>query len=89
MEAAALKLEAARADGSAVSSASTSPPLLLRLESTLPDVVVEWRFDQLEQAGVDVLEALRLALDTGFDVGAFRDLVRRGCRAALALRIVC
>jgi hypothetical protein len=51
-------------------------------------VVLEWRFDELERAGIDCVQAVRLALDPGFDIAALRRLVARGCSASLALRIV-
>ena len=61
----------------------------MRFERPAPDVVVEWRFDELERAGLDALEAIRLALDPAFDIAALRMLVRRGCEVALAARILC
>jgi hypothetical protein len=51
-------------------------------------VVVEWRFDELERAGVDAIEAVKLALDVTFEVGRLRDLVACGCDAALAVAIL-
>jgi hypothetical protein len=60
----------------------------VRLERPAPDAVVEWRFDELERAGLDALDAIRLALDPAFDIAALRTLVRRGCNAALAARIL-
>jgi hypothetical protein len=59
------------------------------LERPPPDAVVEWRFDELERAGLDALDAIRLALDPALDIAALRVLVRRGCDAALAARILC
>ena len=49
---------------------------------------MEWRFDELERVGLDVLDALRLALDPAFDIAALRSLVARGCEATLAVSIV-
>jgi hypothetical protein len=72
-----------------VRAAATSPRIRARLERPAPDVVVEWRFDELERAGLDALDAIRLALDPAFDIAALRALVRRGCAAALAARILC
>jgi hypothetical protein len=60
----------------------------VRFERPAPDAVVEWRFDELERAGLDPLDSLRLALDSAFDIAALRMLIRRGCDAALAVRIV-
>ncbi len=71
-----------------VSAAATSPRIRVRFERPAPDVVVEWRFDELERAGVDALDAVTLALDLTFDVAALRSLVSRGCGAALAVSIL-
>ena len=71
-----------------VTAATTPPPVRARVERAAPDVVVEWRFDELERAGVDAIEALRLALDVTFDIGPLRDLVARGCDAGLAVAIL-
>ena len=69
-------------------AAATPPRIRVLVERPVPDVVLEWRFDELERAGLDSVEAVRLALDPAFDLGAFRDLVARGCEAALAVCIV-
>ena len=71
-----------------VRAATTSPRIRVRLERPAPDAVVEWRFDELERAGLDALDAIRLALDPTFDIAALRNLVRRGCGAVLAVRIL-
>lgn len=71
-----------------VHAATALPRILARFERPAPDAVVEWRFDELERAGLDALEAIRLALDPAFDVGALRRLVGRGCEAALAVSIL-
>jgi hypothetical protein len=71
-----------------VTAATTAPPVRARLERPAPDAVVEWRFDELERAGVDSIEAVRLALDLGFDVGGLRALVALGCDAMLAVAIL-
>ena len=71
-----------------VSAAATSPRIRVRFERPAPDAVVEWRFDELERAGLDALDAIRLALDPTFDIAALRTLVRRGCDAALAVCIL-
>lgn len=71
-----------------VIAATTAPSIRARVERPAPDLVVEWRFDELERAGVDGVEAVRIALDPAFDLGAFRDLVARGCAAALAVSIL-
>jgi hypothetical protein len=71
-----------------VHAATTVPRVRARLERPVPDVVVEWRFDELERAGVDALDAFRLSLDPSFDVARLRALVGRGCPAALAVGIL-
>ena len=67
---------------------AVSARLRALIEHPAPDAVVEWRFDELERAGVDVLDAIRLALEPGFDLAALRVLVARGCDAATAVRIL-
>ena len=71
-----------------VTAATTAPSVRARVERSAPDAVFEWRFDELERAGVDALEAVRLAIDVTFDIGRLRDLVARGCDAALAVTIL-
>jgi hypothetical protein len=71
-----------------VIAATTSPRIRVWFERPAPDVVVEWRFDELERAGLDELDAITLALDLTFDIAALRTLVARGCAAALAVRIL-
>jgi hypothetical protein len=71
-----------------VLAAATRPRIRALVERPLPDVVLEWRFDELERAGLESVEAVRFALDPAFDLGAFRALVARGCEASLAVRIV-
>ena len=60
----------------------------MQVERPAPDAVVEWRFDELERAGLAALDALRLALDVAFDIGSLRELVARGCPPLLAVRIL-
>ena len=71
-----------------VFAAITAPRICVHFERPAPDAVLEWRFDELERAGLVALDALRLALDLAFDVGALRALVARGCPAALAASIL-
>ena len=71
-----------------VIAATTAPPIRAHVERSAPDVVVEWRFDELERAGVDAMEAVRLAIDVTFDIGRLRNLVARGCDATLAVTIL-
>jgi len=49
--------------------------------------VLVWRFAQSRRLGLSHVEA-RLFAESGADLGQLRDLVARGCAAALALRIV-
>ncbi len=69
-------------------AAASSPSIRVELRRSAPDDVLEWRFDELERAGVEAVEALRLALDTAFDVASLRRLVARGCPPELAVQIV-
>ena len=71
-----------------VTGSASSSLVRIQFERPAPDDVVEWRFDELERAGLDALDAIRLALDPGFDLAALRALVARGCEAALAVRIL-
>jgi len=71
-----------------VIAAITAPSIRARVQRSAPDAVVEWRFDELERAGVDAIDAVRLAIDVTFDIGRLRDLVARGCDAALAVAIL-
>jgi hypothetical protein len=71
-----------------VLAATTAPRICVQIERPAPDAVVEWRFDELERAGLAALDALRLALDIAFDIGALRALVARGCPPALAASIL-
>ncbi len=69
-------------------AATTPPRIRAQLDRPAPDAVIEWRFDELERAGIAALDALRLALDVAFDVGALRTLVAGGCPPALATSIL-
>ncbi len=71
-----------------VTAATTAPSIRARVARSAPDAVFEWRFDELERAGVDAIEAVRLAIDVTFDIGRLRDLVACGCDAALAVSIL-
>ena len=57
-----------------------------RFDRPAPDEVVEWRFDELERAGLDALDAIRLALEPGVRHRgapvARRPRVRGGARRA-------
>jgi len=71
-----------------VLAATTAPRICVQIERPAPDAVLEWRFDELERAGLAALDALRLALDIAFDIGALRTLVARGCPPAIAASIL-
>jgi hypothetical protein len=71
-----------------LTAAAIFPRVRALIEHPAPDAVVEWRFDELERAGVEALDALRLALDPGFDVARLRALVVQGCAPGLAVSIL-
>jgi hypothetical protein len=50
--------------------------------------VIAWRVDRLRAAGFDRRLARRVALDGRYDLHALLDLVDRGCRPVLAIRIL-
>jgi hypothetical protein len=50
--------------------------------------VIEWRRDQLTEAGFPVSTASRLAGDPRYDLHALIELVERGCPPELAVRIL-
>jgi hypothetical protein len=62
------------------------------IEEELPEleeeVVFRWRFDQLERAGYPGDAALDLAGRSDVDLHVALDLVKRGCPADLAFRIL-
>jgi hypothetical protein len=53
-----------------------------------PDRVLAWRIDRLRNAGCSARLADRLARDARYDLHALLELTDRGCRAALAARIL-
>ena len=61
-----------------VFAATTAPRICVQFERPAPDAVLEWRFDELERAGLVALDALRLALDLAFDIGALQSARRAG-----------
>ena len=69
-------------------AATTAPRIRAWIDRPVPDAVAEWRFDELERAGVDALDAFRLSVEPSFDVARLRALVGRGCPAALAVTIL-
>ena len=50
--------------------------------------VLGWRLEQLCAAGYDGVTALELALDTSIDLHRAVSLIRRGCPAETARRIL-
>ena len=50
--------------------------------------VVRWRREQLTESGFPLSVAARLAEDGRYDLHALIELVERGCRPELAVRIV-
>jgi hypothetical protein len=50
--------------------------------------VVRWRREQLTESGFSLTVAARLAEDARYDLHALIELVERGCRPELAVRIV-
>jgi len=50
--------------------------------------VIEWRFSRLTLGGYPIEEAITLATRLDVDVYRAADLVARGCRPSLALRIL-
>ena len=52
------------------------------------DVVEAWRAEQLEHAGYGSQDAAKLARRSDVDLHQAVELVRRGCSAELALRIL-
>jgi hypothetical protein len=59
----------------------------LTSQSTGPDVL-RWRREQLAEAGFGLLLAAEVAEDTRYDLHALIELVERGCRPELAVRIL-
>jgi hypothetical protein len=59
-----------------------------QLEETEAVEVLRWRFDVLIRAGFDIEQAAVLAANVEIDLHAAEGLVRRGCPADLALRIL-
>ncbi len=55
---------------------------------TEDDAVVRWRFDELVRAGYTWGTALKLARSRGVDLRLAERLLRDGCPAATALRIL-
>lgn len=50
--------------------------------------VVSWRAEELIRAGYDEFDAIELALERGVDLHRAIELVRRGCPAETAVRIL-
>lgn len=52
------------------------------------ELVSAWREHELERAGYPTVVAIQLAADSTVDLHVACDLVRRGCPADIALRIL-
>jgi hypothetical protein len=52
------------------------------------DGVLRWRYEELRRAGYAPLDAARLARTRSVDLHEATDLLRNGCEAATALRIL-
>jgi hypothetical protein len=52
------------------------------------DAVARWRREQLVDTGVPLPLAARVAEDARYDLHALIELVERGCRPDLAIRIL-
>ena len=50
--------------------------------------VIRWRFDELIRAGYESDEALKVAVRVEVDLHIATELVRRGCPAQTAVRIL-
>ena len=50
--------------------------------------VVRWRRERLTESGFPLTVSARLAEDARYDLHALIELVERGCRTELAIRIV-
>ena len=50
--------------------------------------LVRWRREQLTESGFPLFLAARLADDARYDLHALIELVERGCRPELAVRVV-
>jgi hypothetical protein len=59
-----------------------------KMANGVRDKVVRWRREQLTDSGFPLSVAARLAEDARYDLHALIELVERGCRPELALRIV-
>jgi hypothetical protein len=58
------------------------------IDETEAEMILRWRFDELVRAGYDIGSALLLASHVEIDLHHASTLVRRGCPAETALRIL-
>jgi hypothetical protein len=58
------------------------------IDETEAEIILRWRFDELVRAGYDVGTALLLASHVEIDLHDATGLVRRGCPADTAVRIL-
>jgi hypothetical protein len=59
-----------------------------KMANGVGDEVVRWRQEQLIESGFPLTAAARLAEDARYDLHALIELVERGCRPELAVRVV-
>ncbi|MBA2741221.1 MAG: hypothetical protein H0U46_04335 [Actinobacteria bacterium] len=58
------------------------------IDESEAEMILRWRFDELARAGYDVGTALLLASHVEIDLHEATALVRRGCPADTAIRIL-
>jgi hypothetical protein len=58
------------------------------IDETEAEIILRWRFDELVRAGYDIGTALMLASHVEIDLHQATGLVRRGCPADTAVRIL-
>ena len=58
------------------------------IDETEAEIILRWRFEELVRAGYDVGTALMLASHVEIDLHGATELVRRGCPADTAVRIL-
>jgi hypothetical protein len=58
------------------------------IDETEAEMILRWRFDELVRAGYDIGSALLLASHVEIDLHHASTLLRRGCPAETALRIL-
>jgi len=72
----------------AAAVAKGMPTVDTKLVESQEGEVLAWRAEELVRAGYDGGNALMLALERAVDLHAAVDLLRRGCPAQLAIKIL-